>query len=98
MLEATFKARFIERLRCRLRGVDLDIIHNTTGNSKPDLIILGSPNWAALEFKKTARSKTRPNQPYHVERMNAKSYARFVYPTIEEEVLDELEELFTPSR
>ena len=97
MLESQFKKLFKERVKARLTGVDLDFIeNNTTNRSIPDLIILGSPMWAALEFKSNSRSKTQPNQSYHVERMNAKSYARFVYPANSEEVLDDLVWLFNP--
>ena len=96
MLESEFKESFKLRLKTRLIGVDVDFIENkNNARSTPDLIILGSPMWAALEFKKSARSKTQPNQPYHVQRMDEKSYARFVYPSNSEEVIDELEELFT---
>lgn len=96
MLESKFKRRFKQRVKARLIGVDLDFIENkNNARSTPDLIILGSPMWAALEFKKTARSVMQPNQYYHIQRMSEKSYARFVYPSNSEEVLDELEELFT---
>ena len=95
MLESQFKKEFKERLKARLMGIDLDFIENKGNNrSTPDLIILGSPMWAALEFKISTTASIRPNQPYHVERLNAKSYARFVYPANSEEVLDELVWLF----
>ena len=97
MLESQFKKQFKERVKARLRGVDLDFIENKGNDrSTPDLIILGSPMWAALEFKQRANSPARPNQPYHVERMDAKSYARFVYPANSEQVLDDLVWLFDP--
>ena len=96
MLESEFKKEFIERLRFRLRGIDLDFINTKPHNrSIPDLIILGTDIWAALEFKKAKNSKRQPNQEYHVERMNDKGYARFVYPSNSEEILGELERLFT---
>ena len=96
MLESEFKKEFIERIRSRLPEVDLDFIHTKPYNrSKPDLVILGPIRWATLEFKKTKRSKQQPNQEYHILRMDAKGYARFVYPSNSEEVLDELERLFS---
>ena len=97
MLESQFKKEFKERIKSRLRGIDLDFIeNNTTNRSIPDLVILGSPVWAALEFKRTSRSKAQPNQPYHVARMDKKSYARFIYPSNSEEILEELVRLFDP--
>lgn len=96
MLESEFKRSFKLRLKVRLLGIDLDFIENkNNARSTPDLIILGSPMWVALEFKTSARAKRQPNQSYHIQRMDQKSYARFVYPSNVEEVLDELEELFT---
>jgi len=57
----------------------------------PDWIILNGPNWAAYECKRSADAKHRPNQDYYVERMNEMSYAAFVYPENEKEILDELQ-------
>jgi hypothetical protein len=94
MLESEFKREFMHRVKARLRNVDLDFIHNTTDRSKPDMIILGPMFWAALEFKQRKNAKKRPNQSYHVERMNAKGYARFVYPENSERILEELVRLF----
>jgi len=64
--------------------------------SQPDLVILG-PNhvWAALEFKESKNAHRQPNQEYYVTRLNEKGFSRFVYPENAEEVLDDLEELFT---
>lgn len=93
MLESDLKRRFLEKLRERLVGTDIDI-YVTTSRSKPDIALLGSPKWATLEFKKDREASHQPNQNYHVYRMNQKSYSRFVYPDNEEEILDELEELF----
>lgn len=96
MLESDFKREFLQRVEARIgTKTPLDYIHTKPYNrSMPDLVILGENRWAALEFKKSARAKHRPNQDYHVDRLNAKCYARFVYPENGEEVLNELERLF----
>lgn len=57
----------------------------------PDLIILNGPNWAALECKRSADAKHRPNQDYYVDKMNEMSYAAFVYPENEKEILHDLQ-------
>lgn len=60
----------------------------------PDLIVLYKNKWAALEVKKSANAKHRPNQDHYVEKMNALSYAAFIYPENKEEILNELERAF----
>ncbi len=93
--ESDFIKDFKSELQKRTRGIDLDYIKYRSIRSTPDFVILG-PNftWAALEFKTSKDAHRQPNQEYHVNRMNEKGFARFVYPENAEEVLDELEELF----
>ena len=94
MLERQFKRRAIQDIKDRLPEVDLDFIESDN-RSMPDIYILGPVIWAALEFKTSEKASRRPNQEWHIHRLNAKGYARFVYPENLEEVLDELERLFT---
>jgi hypothetical protein len=60
----------------------------------PDLLVLYSNKWAALEVKKSDTANHRPNQDYNVERMNNMSYASFIYPENEDKVFKDLEEVF----
>ena len=97
MLESEFKKYTKNRIIDRFPNLDLDIIDINAYNfrSMSDLVILGPEVWAALEFKRSKDSSHRPNQDYHIARLNKKGYATFVYPENLEEVLDELEVLFS---
>lgn len=57
----------------------------------PDLLVLRKKKWAALEVKKDKDAKHRPNQDFYVDKMNEMSFASFIWPENEEEVLNALE-------
>lgn len=95
MLESQFRKEFLERLKARLYPVQIDVISTKPHNrSIPDDFIIGPRFWAALEYKKSANAPHRPNQDYHIERLNEIGYAAFVYPENGEEIIDDLERLF----
>ena len=60
----------------------------------PDLLVLLDNTWFALEVKKNATAKHRPNQDYYVSLMNRMSWARFVHPENFKEVVNELARAF----
>ena len=61
----------------------------------PDLIVLYKNKWVMLECKRSAKSKHQPNQDYYVGMLNEMSYAAFIYPENKEQILYEMERLFT---
>lgn len=58
----------------------------------PDILVLYKGRWAALECKKSSIEKEQPNQRYYIEALNHLSFASFIYPAIEDEVINDLQQ------
>lgn len=63
-----------------------------------DLTILFCDTWASLEVKGSADAPKRPNQDYYVKRLNEMSFAAYIYPENEREVLSALQQAFESPR
>jgi hypothetical protein len=63
-----------------------------------DLTLLYRDKWASLEVKRSVGAGTRPNQDYFVRQLNEMSFAAYIYPENEEEVLIALQQAFEPPR
>jgi hypothetical protein len=62
----------------------------------PDLIILWKEYWASLEVKPSESAFAQPNQKYYIQRLNDMSFAAYIYPENEQEVLNALQQAFKP--
>lgn len=96
MLENKFKTKLIGKLEKRFPGCMVFHLDPNETQGIPDLLVLHEDKWAALEGKKSAHASVRPNQHYYVDQMNEMSYASFIYPENEEDVLNELSQIFKP--
>ncbi len=94
MLERDFQSDLIKELKIIFPGCIITKNDSNYIQGIPDLIVLWKNKWAALECKNGVRAKKQPNQEYYINRMNAMSFARFVYPENKEEVLYELQQAF----
>lgn len=94
MSESRFQSKLIEELRFRFP--DCEILKNDSSylQGVPDLLILWGSRWAMLEVKASENSKVQPNQAYYVDRFNNMSFAAFINPSNQEEVLDALGRAF----
>lgn len=92
MKERDYQAKLISKIERILPG---SIVYKMDANYRqgtPDLLILNGSHWAALECKVSKDSAHQPNQDYYVELMNEMSFASFIYPENESEVLRELQQ------
>lgn len=95
MRESQFQAQIIKKLNKMLPGII--ILKNDPNYIQgiPDLILLYKNRWAALEVKRGATASVRPNQAHYVRTMYAMSYAAFIYPENESEILSEVQQSLT---
>ena len=95
MRESQFQAQLIRKLNKMLPGII--ILKNDPNYIQgiPDLILLYKNRWADLEVKRGATSSVRPNQAHYVRTMYAMSYAAFIYPENESEILNEVQQSLT---
>ena len=93
-LERDFQKKLIHKLKDKFDGCV--VMKNDAGYIQgiPDWTILYNDKWAMLEMKRSEKAKKRPNQEYYVNKMNDMSFARFVYPENEEQVILDLESFF----
>jgi hypothetical protein len=98
MLESKFQASLIKNIKDRFPGC---VVLKNDANYKqgiPDLTVFYKDKWAWLETKRSRNASHQPLQDYYIDRGNEMSFARFVSPENESEVLDELQQAFQPRR
>lgn len=98
MLERDFQAKLIRDLKERFPGCMVLKNDPTYIQGIPDLLILFNNHWAALECKKSRSASHRPNQEYYIHKLGQMSYAAFISPENEKEILDELQSTFESER
>jgi hypothetical protein len=98
MTENQYQAKLIKKLQrifpnCVVLKADPSYIQGI-----PDLLILWHNYWASLEVKMSESASSQPNQGYYIERLDEMSFAAYIYPENEEEVLIALQQAFKPPR
>lgn len=91
MRETEYQGQLINRIQERLPGSYILKNDPKQRQGIPDLLVLFGNRWAALEVKTSAKAPNQPNQEFYIQDMGEQSFAAFIYPEIEEDVLDEME-------
>lgn len=91
MLERDYQSHLIRRIKALLPGCV--VLKNDSGYLQgfPDLTILYGDRWAVLEVKRSAKDSHQPNQDYYVDMLHGMSYAAFIFPENEEDILSEVQ-------
>lgn len=91
VLEKRFQADLIRELKRLLPGCVVYKSDSQSVTGIPDITILYENKWALLECKKSEKAYRTRAQIHNVAKMNAMSFASFIYPENRKEVLDALQ-------
>ena len=98
MRENEYQAKLIRKLKRMFRGCLILKNDSSYIQGIPDLVVFYRDRWAFLEVKASEDSPEQPNQAFYVNELNDMSFAAFIYPENEEEVLDALQRSFEARR
>lgn len=96
--EAAYQNRLIKKLKVIFPGCYVVKNDPTDTQGIPDLLILFKDRWAQLEVKLSDNSPIQPNQEYYIDMFAGMSFASFISPETEEQVLRDLQSTFGVSR
>jgi len=96
--ERQYQAKLIKRLKEMFPGIEVLKQDPSYQQGILDLLLLYRDKWASLEVKASADADVQPNQNHFVEHLNKMSFASYIYPENEEEVLNALQQAFEPPR
>jgi len=98
MTENQYQAKLIKKLEKMFPGCIVMKTNEQHRQGLPDLLILWRKCWATLEVKSSQEASTQPNQGYYIELLDEMSFAAYIYPENEREVLSALQQAFEPPR
>lgn len=94
MTEAIYQRKLIKKLNLLFPGCQILKLDPQENQGHPDLIILFRNLWAMLEVKFSAKAHQQPNQAHWVKVFDEMSFASFIHPQNEEQVLNDLQFAF----
>lgn len=96
--ESQYQSRLMKRIAERFPGCEIVRLPPDRRQGYPDLLVLFKGFWAALEVKVSERAPKQPNQEHYVNKFSHMSFASFIHPGNEEEVLGALQSALRPKR
>jgi hypothetical protein len=96
--ESQYQSRIIKKLEELFPGCTVLKTDANYRQGFPDLLILWHQYWATLEVKTERAYLAEPNQDYYIEKLNGESFAAYIYPECEGEVLGALQQAFKSPR
>jgi hypothetical protein len=96
--ENRYQAKLLKKLADRFPGCMVLKNDSSLVQGILDLLVLYNDRWASLEVKRSADATVRPNQDHFVKKLNEMSFASYIYPENETEVLDALQQAFESPR
>jgi hypothetical protein len=94
MTETQYQRNLIRKIRDLLPGCVILKNDPRYVQGVPDIVILYCNKWAMLEIKISDEANIQPNQEYYVGLLNGMSFASFINPENEEDVLGDLQRSF----
>lgn len=98
MREVAYQGRLIKKLQAMFPGCFILTNDPSKIQGIPDILILFGNQWAMLEVKITESFYDEPNQYYYIDMFNRMSFAAFIHPQNEEQVLYDLQSALGVSR
>lgn len=98
MAENKYQAKLIKKLERLFPGCLILKNDSSYRQGIPDLAIFFRDTWAMLEVKDSESAPSQPNQDFYIDMLDNLSFAAYIYPENEEEVLNELQRAFGSSR
>jgi hypothetical protein len=98
LTENRYQAKIIKKLEKMFPGCIILKLDSLYRQGMPDLLILWENYWGSLEVKAHGRADRQPNQDHYIQQLNEMSFAAYIYPENEEEVLSALQQAFEPPR
>lgn len=98
MNENVYQAKLIRKLKRMFPGIVILKNDSSYIQGMLDLTLLYRDRWATLEVKKHEGAAEQPNQRYYQQLLDDMSFAAFICPENEKEVLTALQETFSSGR
>lgn len=98
MLEREYQTTVLDKLRQMFPACLILKNDSSYQQGIPDWLILFRDKWAMLEIKASEKSRRQPNQDYYVDLLDQMSFAAFICPENERDVLDALQRSFQARR